>query len=1047
MPDFNEAIKAAAEKLKESEGPDVFQTLEKLSTPGTLGPIIDKLADGLKAFIGYQGGQGIANVIVPLQQLRDGVIKFLYGFLGSVRTLNVDDNGAIMSLGKARMGKETFESTLNKVKGIHQGSANQNKIPEVVKALIDIDKLKQHKDDLSKLSPQVGEYLKKLLQAVNTDGKGQAPSEVDTLKDRFEILLKSYGSHSDFDSKLSQVQSAHATLKSLPRQQPARALVEGITRGTESLLQPLQKTGGYKSSYLSTSNWSGTTDNNKFAKIFLGCLPLYYYWLTYLYWKCKQPSTDGGWVNQRLNGSGGTGLMSFMVGQGFVRDHLNKNNTHGMGSNIAKTALGGFTEFPSAMSTAKSHAEFFQKLRDTGIEQWKQEPSQSPSTTAQTHPLSGLYIVTSTYFGHQQSLNARESRPPTSIREMLYWLAGLQFSPNYYEVQKQIGKHIPDEGLRVADSAKVTPSGSSASVGDTLTRKDFNEYLTSTCLSAPALLGTIQGNSADPKEQNGEPWLHSLFSNSEFKLTYPTSGSAIFYALSQYSYALQFQLSFLYRQCVNGSSDGFGWNQCTFGQHINTQNAGNAANVSSWICSSSACEKANQCLHNSVTCKHYSQCGQTNKQSPLQAFLTDNLKGFYVSQQSDPDSPHHLHNHPPGFMCHVPMGFADKLRRDNAGGANIVYALTPFLSTSNDPLRQLSEKLGCITKRTPRTLGDLFGFLWHLNGQLFKNTRPTIEVLINKIINAFDLSGNLATTFNNDRYSAITSVWKKLSHHTVRSSTSSSGLALSLEAMAPAIPFLYQLFMAEDSNFLPSALFDVRGTTHKTSYHGTHADIFGLYYPECSTPNTNCGPYLSPLTYATGSAFAPKHASSYFSSVLYLADDFEAGLRELLDEFKNIKCSTDRNSTHGSGNCSCNSVAQCAEVLPVLYSNGFNFTSAGMLKGGMQGGDPSKRSCQQFHSQLTAVLAQDESTPLFKLLTTIDDFLYMFRFYFFYNLSSFWIMYVCIVLYTFFFLLDTLRARSHLHFPSSNSIAPISLLGTGKAPALKKFAKLTYFIP
>ncbi|GIX64973.1 variant erythrocyte surface antigen-1 family protein [Babesia caballi] len=1064
LPDFQQAIKAAVEKLKESGGVDVSQALAMLNDAGTLENIITKLAEGLKAFIGYGGGKGIADLVDPLQQLRKGLLMFLQMMLEKLRGYINNDSDIIGELNKAYMGRVNFESAIDKVGNIKDG--DQKKIPTVVSASQNTEQLKQNKDDRNKFPEAVSNYLKGVLEAVEKKAP-QAMSQVDTLKGRLESLIRAYGKQEELVTLTNEVKDANAKLDSnKSRDYPARPLIEGVKMGTTNLLTQL-KTGGYKSSYLG-SDWNGDTSTDKISQIFLGCLPLYYYWLTYLYWKCREGGGD--WATQRLSGAGGTTLMISMLGQGYVRGHLNNDNKNGMGSNIAKTALAGFTEFPTAVLSAKSYAEFLQKLRDTGIEKWSQGTSQPPSTTSQNHCLSGLYILTSTYFGHQQRLNAKDSRPPTSIREMLYWLSGLQFSPNYNELKKEIEIHIPEEGLRVADSSKPSTSGSSGpgspSTSDNITRIDFNDYLTSSCVFAPALLATIQGNSADSKEQNGEPWLHSLFSNSEFKLNYPSSGAALFNTLANYAYALQFQLSFLYMQCVNGSSDGFGWNQCTFGQHINTQNLGSATDVSSWICSSPACANSNRCQHNSSTCQHYSQCGQTNKQSPLQAFLTDNLKGFYVSQQSDPDSPHHLDNHPPGSMCHVPMGFADKLRRDLGGGANIVYALALFFGTSNDPLRQLSEKLGCLTKRAPKTLGDLFGFLWRLNSQMFKS-RPTPEELIGKFGNAFGVGDRLASEFTDHRYAVITKIWKKISQLTSQPSSSSSStatvLSRSLESMAPEIPFLYQLFMMDNSTFLPGALFDLTQHCHKkessnvlhNSSGGTCAlanDLWSLYQPitepsknqkDCA--GGNCGGYLSPLTHTFGSAFAPKHASSYFSWVLYLVDDLETELRGLLDEFRNVECPSNSLSTHDhdpSGNCSCQSVVHCDGVLPLLYANGFTFANAYSLKN-----PQTKRSCRQFHDQLSAVLAQSENAPLFKLLITIDDFLYMFRIYFFYNLSTFWIMYVCIVLYIYFLRADLLHLKSHVRFPSSHDIPSIGLLTTGKPTVMTKFTKLTYFTP
>ncbi|GIX63001.1 extracellular matrix-binding ebh, putative [Babesia caballi] len=761
-----------------------------------------------------------------------------------------------------------------------------------------------------------------------------------------------------------------------------------------------------------------------------------------------------------FNGSGyGQNLKAFMVGQGYSADHLSKQT----GSHVATSlqSLG----MSSVTAVQASHADILSELSKK-LDEALKTPS---TTTLNGHSLSALFYLCRCYFIGKQIINpATERRPPTSIREMLYWLSGLQFSPQYSDIQKQIDSHIPSEGLHVADSAMNTSN-------NMITQSQMKGFLLSSCLSAPGVLGAIQGNSAD---SHSEPWLYGLFSNT-MNLQYP-SGSALFNTLANYSYALQFQLGFLFSMCAtNGMKCG--WQECRYGKDIEPKQ-NSLTIVTTHICHAG-------CNHKSGTgspCAHDgSKCGQAGDQgSPLQAFLTDNLNGFSRGHPSETSD--HLATCS-GQTCHVPLGFHSANLRHNAGTGNYIYAVFySFCGRPDTPLRQLSEKLGCLTKRTPRTLGDLFGFVWHLNGQLFKNERPTLKAIIDKFGTAFELGGNLSTTFNNDRYSVITTIWNKIfelnSQLPLSPSPKATVLSRSLEAMAPAIPFLYQLFMAKDEDSLPLVLFDLKQQCHKvevqtdsgtrrtTVQHNNNsvhacssapADLFSLQNSQCS--GTNCGPYFYPLTHSAGATYAPDHASVYLSWVAYLTDDFHEWFQNLLEEFKNIDCSKTgcRKSTSGgqeactskhqpgthgtSDKCKCDSVVHCGGVLPVLYRHGFQFHSPYNLSGGNDGRNGTKRNCQNFHNALSNVLTPN--APLAKLLETIDEFLYLFRFYFFYNQSACWTIYVCLILYTFFFLLDTLRVRSHLHFPSSNSIAPISLLGTGKAPALKKFTKLTYFMP
>ncbi|GIX61139.1 extracellular matrix-binding ebh [Babesia caballi] len=1051
LQDFQEAIEAAENKLKESGSGginDFSQALQILKEKNTLGEIITKIAEGLRTFIGYGSqGKGIADVIDPLQQLRKGVLEFLRMFLDRLRGLNVKVQDAIGELNKARMGRVKFDEAVQKVKKISQTGSNTNDIPDVMSALINVDELKQHKDDLNTFPEAVNKYLKNVLEAVVKDGNGQAPNQVASLQSSLPALVEAYGKQNGEHRQLfHKVEGDYKMINRNSSRNVGEILGSAVYYGTENMLIPLKKTDGYKSSYISSSSWNGGADNNTISQIFLGCLPLYYYWLTYLYWKCKQPYDRHGWEGQWLHSGV---LNAFMVGHGYVTVHLTKHP----GKNIApllenvdklKDSIQGISS-PTAVQA--SHADILSELSKK-LDEALKTPS---TTTLNGHSLSALFYLCRCYFIGKQIINpATERRPPTSIREMLYWLSGLQFSPYYSDLKKHIEKNIPNHGLPVADSSI---SSTKSSGGDTLTQSQMKGFLLSSCLSAPGVLGAIQGNSAD---RDGEPWLYSLFCNT-MNLQYP-SGSALFNTLANYVYALQFQLYFLYRQCQNNYSYTCGWNECAFGANVTISNT-----VQSYLCPS----RGGDC---------------SSQGSPLQAFLTDNLKGFCRQQ---PGTSNHLTECSPGSMCHVPMGFAGKLRTDAGGGINIAYALNPFCSSPSDPLRQLSEKLGCLTKRTPRTLGDLIGFIWHLNGQLFKK-RPTIESLINKFSSAFSL-GSITAELKKNRHLVVTMLWNGVAKRKYTSlhppvSATITGLSLSLESMVSTIPFLYQLFLAEEEKSLPVTLFDLTQHCHekkeeqgtvgghnknvtkiKHKCTNTSNDLWSIFqslnvkpskagdtdpYEACR--NSQCGGYLSPLTHTYGATYSPKFASTYLSWVVYLVEVFDERLNELLVEFNNINCKdcaphcSCTEGQHGSTSCQCDSVVSCAGVLPVFYAHGFNFTNAYALKGGTHGTDTMKRSCQKFHDQLSNVLA--EGAPLTKLLLTIDDFLYMFRFYFVYNLSSIWIMYVCVVLYIYFYRADLLHVKSHVRFPSSHGIPPIGLLPTGKPTVLTKFTKLTYFI-
>ncbi|GIX61386.1 extracellular matrix-binding ebh [Babesia caballi] len=986
LPDFKDAITAAAEKFKDSGNVNVIQALKKLKDEGTLGEIIKKLTNGLKAFTGYGGGQGIANVIDPLQQLRKGVLLFF------------DEKRAHEAVNKAMKDTSAFNDAIVKVSGITE----TRQITEVVKALKDVTNLKD-KNGVNELAHSFKQYLDAVLGAVKTS-TSQASGQVESLCQKLSSLLVEVGKQNAIKTHIAQVKEANRTLES------------------------------------------------------------------------KRDQGNGGWENMAFNGSGGFALKHFLVGEGYNGSYL--TTTRGFKGSDIVNLIGSLDQFSNVSSSPNpSHTDMLTELDNSlkGVI----DTGSSSAANLNGHSLSALFQLCRCYFAGKQIMKSKvpnfKPRPPTSIREMLYWLAGLQFSPHYSSIEKQIAAYIPNNGLHVADSAINTSN-------NMITQNQMKGYLLSSCLSAPGVLGAIQGNSADTEE--GEPWLHSLFCNT-MNLQYP-SGAALFTTLANYSYALQFQLYFLYIQCRTNHNQSYGWQWCRYGQGVGSSSSNDANELASWICSAPDCSRGYSCQHNSEKCQHFNKCGQSDKRSPLQAFLTDNLKGFHVSQKPDADSTHHLNNHPPGYMCHVKMGFASALTTDaNATGWYIYYLIEHFCSGSKTPLRQLCEKLSCLTKRTPRTLGDLFGFLWHLNGQLFRNTRPKMAGLIEKLAKAFGLDGRVSGAFNN-RYSDFIELWNHIAKlNTGSSSSSATGLSLSLESMVSTIPFLYQLFLAEEEKSLPVNLFDltqhchetvnetgvVRNQSnqsltvikHKNSGCSETNDLWSIFQSLDTKPTGNntdtqadcrssqCGGYLSPLTHTYGIAYSPKFATTYLSWVVYLVEVFNERLDELLTEFNNINCKdcapncSCTEGQHGTTNCSCQSVVSCAGVLPVLYAHGLNFTNAYALKGGTNGTDSMKRNCQNFQMALSNVLSTE--APLTKLLTTIDDFLYMFRIYFFYNLSSFWIMYVCIVLYIYFLRADLLHLKSHVHFPSSHGIPSIGLLTTGKSTILTKLSNLAYFMP
>ncbi|GIX62731.1 variant erythrocyte surface antigen-1 family protein [Babesia caballi] len=855
LPDFTAAINAARKKLNESGG-YVSQALQKLTESTTLGPIITKLADGLKAFIGYGGSNGIAMVIDPLQQLRKGVLMFLSEVIiklasRSNLTAVINNNEVNNAINKAFNGKDnvSFDDAIAKVREVKESGGQ--KIPDIVSALKNVDTLKSA-GDVNGLAKGFKQYLTQLLTAISS----HAPSQVGSLKNSLPALVEAYGNRSDIGGQMKTIESENNKINRNGSRNVGEILGSAVYYGTESLLNQLRK-DGYKSSYQPTLNWDSDDNKKQIAQIFLGCLPLYYYWLTYLYWKCKQARDKGGWEKMAFNGAGGPALISFMVGQGYDRAHFNRQSKASAIAQLLEAL--GMSSTATATSNVKSHPDLLNELNNS-----LHEVIGSSASNLNNHSLSALFHLCRCYFTGKQIMNSNnpkiERRAPSAIREMLYWLSGLHFSPHHSSIEKEIDAFIShDQGLPVADSG-ITSSN------NIITQSQMKGFLLSSCLSAPGVLGAIQGDAADSEEPEGEPWLYSLFSNN-MNLQYP-SGSALFNTLANYAYALQFQLYFLYRQCQNNYSYTCGWNECRYGSGVA------AAGLTSHLCPKGCSQRNGGDEHNRgdhSRCRHADCSGQ----SPLQAFLTDNLKGFCRQQ---PGTSNHLTECSDRSMCHVPMGFAGKLRTGAGGGLNIAYALNPFCGGPSDPLRQLSEKLSCLTKRTPRTLGDVFGFHLQLVGQLFDG-RYTMVNLLTRLLDSLDLSKVIKNT-SSDLSVIIGAMYDYIVEHRSQFkplTSTPSGLSRSFEAIVDNLSFWFQLFMVDGLKELPLTLFDLRQHCHNLKKEQNDGKIYH-YGPggekQCDHSSSNSPGDLWSLYYPVGDSssqdFDRRNVCSEIRSHLFL---------------------------------------------------------------------------------------------------------------------------------------------------------------------------------
>ncbi|GBE59882.1 Ribosome-binding protein 1, putative [Babesia ovata] len=250
---------------------------------------------------------------------------------------------------------------------------------------------------------------------------------------------------------------------------------------------------------------------------------------------------------------------------------------------------------------------------------------------------------------------------PRTVREMLYWIAGLRHSAVYDGLEKYV-----DDVVKEYANDATTPIGDIhtphlAAHPNSILSKDVTQALRLSCQYSIIVLIGIQSLN-DP---NTSHISESRTIIPQFE--YSPDPACLLCHLRDYVYACCHQLEFLKSQCSRVSKQG-GWEDCNFGRNVSSPN------------------------------------------SPLQAFLTDAH-----------DSKFHTHFFDPYNICRksrVSMGFREKdLPASQQTGKHISTILTPTCG-GEDPLLTLSSYLNCLTRRTPRTTGELVSFFHNFGNSL-----------------------------------------------------------------------------------------------------------------------------------------------------------------------------------------------------------------------------------------------------------------------------------------------------------------------------------------
>ncbi|CDR96940.1 hypothetical protein BBBOND_0308440 [Babesia bigemina] len=392
---------------------------------------------------------------------------------------------------------------------------------------------------------------------------------------------------------------------------------------------------------------------------------------------------------------------------------------------------------------------------------------------------------------------------PRTVREMLYWFVGL----NQHGLTGIVEKYV--KNILVESNKDISKSPYSIKVTgdpDQLTASMVTAKLTEACLYSATVIYKIRHNN------DFEAFATFDFESEYGKFRYSSDPAGLLCQLRDYVYACCHQLEFLKAQCERDKLSG-GWQGHEYGHSVSPSD------------------------------------------SPLQAFLTDGW-----------DCPFDTHPFDPYNLCRksrIRMGFKEEdLSNDSQTGNTLSTILTPSCG-GEDPLVTLSSYLNCLTRRTPRTTGELVSYFHHFG---------------NSLHDAFD--GGLLPLGNSLRNPHLDCPdWDRLGASDLDTVRGIRG---------------------------HESIKSISNSNHNHDHPRTLSTLVG-----CGSDPDNCPPHCSPITYRAYALYSQSFAHTYLSWTVYLPDRLWGSLQKLCNDMIKYKCS-DGKPLH-----------LCSTALPLLYSHGF----------------------------------------------------------------------------------------------------------------------------
>ncbi|GBE63269.1 Extracellular matrix-binding ebh [Babesia ovata] len=383
-------------------------------------------------------------------------------------------------------------------------------------------------------------------------------------------------------------------------------------------------------------------------------------------------------------------------------------------------------------------------------------------------------------------LKVHESpRYPCTVRDMLSWLSGLQYTP----VADKLPDHCRALLNRKCDDNDA-PNRDDAVMAQCINGLPFT--IAEACSHANSLLVTIQGHG---RGFDLAAYPYSVdFANNTAQLYYPDDPDEVLDMLRGIVCRLCPVLYFLYAQCCRATATTKGWRECHYGRQVPS---------SHWQCNPLN-KQATDASHN---------CPPT---SPLQSFLTDSCPSLLPHKLSVVDNVIECADCPanlPGQQCLTPLGFWDLglAASVERTGRELAKSLGYLCSDADACLFQLCRTLCLLCPAAPQSLGDVFALFFQMlrmwnhesSRRAYSHHESYLTHLNGDAINSlFPLWPQLHGSYQNDH---LTDALKALAGHDHDNSGHNALSSLSAEppCQSPSgcAPFLQPLALHANHTF------------------------------------------------------------------------------------------------------------------------------------------------------------------------------------------------------------------------------------------------------